>query len=152
MYSCIANKLDFELGSILWTCKLMLFYQLIKRKHETDHVDYLQNNLKEKRSSLSQNNISMRPKLASSSILMQNPYVYGQPNHRSVNAPIESLFGSIKTESLHYSQFKTRNMAKQVVFDYIEVFCNRVRRHAKIGNQIPADFAKQFYIHKQIAA
>ncbi len=65
---------------------------------------------------------------------------------------MESFFGSIKTESLYHSQFETRNRAKQVVFDYIEVVCNRVRRHSKIGNQIPADFAKQFYIHKQISA
>lgn len=68
------------------------------------------------------------------------------------NAPMESFFGSIKTESLHHYQFKTRNSAKQVVFDYIEVFYNRVRRHAKIGNQIPTNFAKQFYNHKQFAA
>ena len=33
-----------------------------------------------------------------------------------------------------------------------EVFYNRIRRHAKIGNQIPADFAKQFYADSQMAA
>ena len=65
------------------------------------------------------------------------------------NAPMESFFGSIKTESLHHYQFTTRNSAKQVVFDYIEVFYNRIRRHAKIGNQIPAQFAEQFYNHNK---
>jgi transposase InsO family protein len=31
-------------------------------------------------------------------------------------------------------------------------FYNRIRRHAKIGNQIPADFASQYYISNQIEA
>jgi transposase InsO family protein len=33
-----------------------------------------------------------------------------------------------------------------------EVFYNRVRRHAKINNQIPAEFAHQFYTRHQTAA
>jgi putative transposase len=69
------------------------------------------------------------------------------------NAPMESFFGTLKTESLHHYRFATREQAKQVVFEYIEVFYNRIRRHAKIGNQIPADFANQFYAgRKQSAA
>jgi len=35
---------------------------------------------------------------------------------------------------------KTKNSVKQVVFDYIEVFYKRVRQHAKISNQMPADY------------
>ena len=68
------------------------------------------------------------------------------------NAPMESFFGTIKTESLHHDRFKTREAAKRTIFEYIEVFYNRIRRHAKIGNQIPADFANQYYINSQIAA
>jgi len=68
------------------------------------------------------------------------------------NAPMESFFGTIKTESLHHYRFKTRENAKRIIFEYIEVFYNRIRRHAKIGNQIPADFANQYYINNQIAA
>ena len=68
------------------------------------------------------------------------------------NAPMESFFGTIKTESLHHYRFKTRETAKRIIFEYIEVFYNRIRRHAKIGNQIPADFANQYYISNQIAA
>lgn len=59
------------------------------------------------------------------------------------NAPMESLFGTLKTESLHHYRFATREQARQVVFEYIEVFYNRIRHHAKIGNQAPADFANQ---------
>ena len=59
------------------------------------------------------------------------------------NAPMESFFGTLKTESLHHYRFATREQARQVVFEYIEVFYNRIRRHAKIGNQAPADFANR---------
>jgi putative transposase len=37
-----------------------------------------------------------------------------------------------------------REEARRVVFEYIEVFYNQIRRHAKINNQSPADCAKQF--------
>ena len=68
------------------------------------------------------------------------------------NAPMESFFCTIKTESLHHYRFKTRETAKRIIFEYIEVFYNHIRRHAKISNKIPADFANQYYISNQIAA
>ena len=64
------------------------------------------------------------------------------------NAPMESFFGTLKTESLQHYCFSTRAHARQVVFEYIEVFYNRIRRHAKIGNSAPASFAKQFYVYE----
>jgi putative transposase len=68
------------------------------------------------------------------------------------NAPMESFFGALKTESLHHYRFATREHARQVVFEYIEVFYNRIRRHAKIGNQVPAEFANQYYVSRQQSA
>ena len=68
------------------------------------------------------------------------------------NAPMESFFGTLKTESLHHYRFATREQARQVVFEYIEVFYNRIRRHAKIGNQVPADFASQYYAGRKKSA
>ena len=68
------------------------------------------------------------------------------------NAPMESFFGTLKTESLHHYRFATREQARRVAFEYIEVFYNRIRRHAKIGNQIPADFANQYYAGRQQSA
>ncbi len=38
------------------------------------------------------------------------------------NAPMESFFGTLKTESLHHYRFKTRANARRVIFEYIEVF------------------------------
>ena len=55
---------------------------------------------------------------------------------------MESFFGTLKNECLHHHKFKTREEARQVTFEYIEVFYNRIRRHAKLKNQIPAEFAK----------
>ena len=66
--------------------------------------------------------------------------------------PMERFFGTLKTESLHQYRFATREQARQTVFEYIEVFYNRIRCHAKIANQIPTDFAKQFYADSQMAA
>ena len=61
------------------------------------------------------------------------------------NAPMESFFGTIKTESLHHYRFTTREEARLVVFEYIEVFYNRIRRHTKINNTAPATYAAQFH-------
>jgi putative transposase len=47
-----------------------------------------------------------------------------------------SFFGTLKTESLQHYRSATREQEKQVVFEYIEVFYNRIRRHAKINNEV----------------
>lgn len=57
---------------------------------------------------------------------------------------MESFFGTLKTEYLHHYKFKIRDEAKRVTFEYIEVFYNRIRRHAKIGNQVPTQSARSW--------
>jgi putative transposase len=42
------------------------------------------------------------------------------------NAPMESFFGTLKTECLLHYKFKTRDEANRVTFEYIEVFYNRM--------------------------
>ena len=60
------------------------------------------------------------------------------------NAPMESFFATLKTELILHEQFATRQEAKRKIFEYIEVFYNRQRRHSTIGYQSPADYeAKQ---------
>ena len=49
------------------------------------------------------------------------------------NAPMESFFASLKKEMVHQRRFKTRAKAKAAIFEYIEVFYNRQRRHSGIG-------------------
>ena len=54
------------------------------------------------------------------------------------NAPMESFFGALKTELVHRTRFRTRRGAKAALFEYIEVFYNRQRRHSSVGYQTPA--------------
>ncbi|APG49134.1 putative transposase (plasmid) [Phaeobacter porticola] len=51
---------------------------------------------------------------------------------------MESFFASLKKELVHQNRFKTRAQAKAAIFEYIEVFYNRQRRHSAIGYQTPA--------------
>ena len=53
------------------------------------------------------------------------------------NAPMESVFASLKKELVHRQRFKTRAQAKVAIFEYIEVFLNRQRKHSGIGYQTP---------------
>lgn len=55
------------------------------------------------------------------------------------NAPMESVFGSLKTEQVHHCRFRTRAEAKAAVFDYVEVFYNRQRLHSGLGYRTPAE-------------
>ena len=54
------------------------------------------------------------------------------------NAPMESFFGALKTELVHRTRFRTRREARAVLFEYIEVFYNRQRRHSSVGYRTPA--------------
>jgi transposase InsO family protein len=53
------------------------------------------------------------------------------------NAPMESFWGKLKTEWLYGKRFKTRNQAKQAIFEYIELFYNRRRLHSANGYIAP---------------
>ena len=49
------------------------------------------------------------------------------------NAAMESFFGSLKTELVHHEHDATRDAARRSIFEYIEVFYNRKRRHGALG-------------------
>jgi putative transposase len=49
------------------------------------------------------------------------------------NAAMESFFSSLKTERTNRRHYATRNEARADVFDYIERFYNRRRRHSTLG-------------------
>jgi putative transposase len=59
------------------------------------------------------------------------------------NACAESFFHSIKIELIYTERYATREIAKQSVFQYIEVYYNRVRRHSTIGSIAPMVFENQ---------
>jgi len=58
------------------------------------------------------------------------------------NAAAESFFSTIKRELVHRRRFTTRAEAKSAIFEWIEVFYNRRRRHSTIGNVSPAEFER----------
>ncbi len=58
------------------------------------------------------------------------------------NAVAESFFHSLKTELVHHCDFSTRAEAKQEIFEYIEVFYNRKRRHSANNYRSPADYER----------
>ncbi len=59
------------------------------------------------------------------------------------NAAAESFWHTLKNELIHRRHFQTRAEAQQAIFEYIEVFYNRIRRHTSIGNVSPVDFELQ---------
>jgi transposase InsO family protein len=56
------------------------------------------------------------------------------------NAVMESFFGTLKTELVYHENYPTRAAAHQSLFEYIEVFYNRQRRHSTLGYVSPAEF------------
>lgn len=59
------------------------------------------------------------------------------------NAVAESFFHSMKTELVYTERYATMEIAKQSIFQYIEVYYNRVRRHSAIGSKAPEVFENQ---------
>jgi len=58
------------------------------------------------------------------------------------NAVAESFFGTLKTELVDDADYRTREEAKQSLFEYIEVFYNRQRRHSYLGYVSPAEYER----------
>ena len=56
------------------------------------------------------------------------------------NAPMESFFATLKKELTHHEDYLTRQQARTSLFDYIETFYNRIRRHSTLGYLSPADY------------
>ena len=56
------------------------------------------------------------------------------------NAVAESFFHTLKTELVHHEDYRSRSEAKASIFEYIEVFYNRQRRHSHIGQVAPLVF------------
>ena len=58
------------------------------------------------------------------------------------NAVVESTFGRLKRELVHHETYATRERARARVFEYIEVFYNRVRRHSTLGDVAPEEYER----------
>jgi putative transposase len=58
------------------------------------------------------------------------------------NAPVESFFASLKRELVHHERYTTREQAKASIFEHVEAFYNRVRRHSSLGFLSPEEFER----------
>ena len=59
------------------------------------------------------------------------------------NAIMESFFSSLKKELIHLRTFHSRAQAKISVFDYIEIFYNRQRRHSSLNHKTPLEYYRE---------
>ncbi|MBD3353615.1 MAG: IS3 family transposase [Candidatus Lokiarchaeota archaeon] len=61
-----------------------------------------------------------------------------------VNAVTESFFGTLKSELVCLTKYQTRPEAKYSIFEYIECFYNRKRKHSALGYLSPAEYENQW--------
>jgi putative transposase len=59
------------------------------------------------------------------------------------NAAMEAFWSTLKLELVYRQGFATRQQARTAIFEYIEIFYNRQRRHSALGYATPAAFEKQ---------
>ncbi len=61
------------------------------------------------------------------------------------NAPMESFFGPLKTELVQHRKYRTRQESMAEICEYLEVFYNRQRRYASLGNISPSPFERKCF-------
>ena len=58
------------------------------------------------------------------------------------NAIMETFFHTLKTELIYFERYQTKEDARRSIFEYIEVFYNRVRRHSALNYKSPTEFER----------
>lgn len=61
------------------------------------------------------------------------------------NAVAESFFHTLKTELVYHESYRTRTEAKTSIFEYIEVFYNRFRKHSSLGYKSPEQYEQSIF-------
>jgi transposase InsO family protein len=61
----------------------------------------------------------------------------------------ESWFATLKEELIHRQGWPTRAMAKRAIFEFVEVFYNRQRRHSSLGNLTPVTYEERRRQHSE---
>ena len=56
------------------------------------------------------------------------------------NAMMESFFSSLKKELVHLMTFHSKDQARRAIFEYIEIFYNRQRRHSALNQKSPLEY------------
>ena len=63
--------------------------------------------------------------------------------YRSINAMIESFWSRMQVELLNRQRWKTRVELANAIFEYLEIFHNRKRRHSSLGILSPVAYELQ---------
>jgi putative transposase len=67
------------------------------------------------------------------------------------NAVVESFWGRMQVELLNRRRWKTRVELANAIFEYLEVFHNRKRRHSALGMRTPIEFEKMHTYPSEVA-
>lgn len=59
------------------------------------------------------------------------------------NAPAESFFARLKVEEVYRNKYKTLSVAQRNLFDYIEGFYNRKRKHSRLDYRSPEEISNE---------
>lgn len=62
---------------------------------------------------------------------------------KTYNAVVESFFATLERELLDGRVFEDRQAARTAIFEYVEVFYNRQRRHSTLGDLTPGEADRQ---------
>ena len=65
------------------------------------------------------------------------------------NAVAESFFQLLKRERIKRRKYKSREKAKEDIFDYIEMINNSKRKHGYFNNQSPADYDRTYFMNQE---
>ena len=68
------------------------------------------------------------------------------------NAMAESFFATLETELIDRNDWASQAEARAAVFEFIEVFYNRIRRHSSLGNLSPERFEERYRSSVAVAA
>lgn len=64
------------------------------------------------------------------------------------DTPMESFWGTLKSELVHHQKFKTRQQAKEEISEYIEIFYNRQRKQERLDYLSPVEFKQRYYANQ----
>jgi len=81
-------------------------------------------------------------------MLLEESCVIGsmsRPGNCLDNAPVESFFGTLKTERARRRRYRTRSEARRDLFQHIEAFYNRKRLHSALEYVSPVEFEAQHH-------
>jgi putative transposase len=67
---------------------------------------------------------------------------FGSVGNAFDNATMESFWSSVQNELLNRQRWTTRIELSNAIFEYIEVFYNRRRRHSKLGYVSPIEYER----------